>query len=127
MAVRGPRDPHWGEELDFDADPDEDDLEEDEDDLDDPNRGAELDFGEEYSAYGQEPGKRDLLRGQKISEVGDRGQGVLACPVCGGTSFKAKRSAGAKIGLGLTIGLGALLAPKTRVKCETCGTEYLRG
>lgn len=64
-----------------------------------------------------------------ISEVGHRaeGGGVLTCPFCGGTQFAAKRSAGAKVGLGLTIGLGALLAPKTRVKCITCGKEFLRG
>ncbi len=71
--------------------------------------------------------KQDEVEGRYISEVGDKSTGVLACPVCGGTTFKAKRSAGAKVGLGLTIGLGALLAPKTRVRCETCGTEYLRG
>lgn len=71
--------------------------------------------------------KQEEVQGRDISEVGDRSTGVLACPVCGGTQFKAKRSAEAKIGLGITLGFGALLAPKTRVKCETCGTEYRRG
>lgn len=56
----------------------------------------------------------------KISKVGVKGQTGLACPKCGGTSFKAKRSAGGKLGLGL-------LAPKTRVKCATCGAQYTRG
>jgi DNA-directed RNA polymerase subunit RPC12/RpoP len=57
---------------------------------------------------------------RKISKVGVQSQGGLACPKCGGTSFKAKRSAGGKMGLGL-------LAPKTRVKCVTCGAQYTRG
>jgi hypothetical protein len=63
----------------------------------------------------------------KLSQVGDTSTGVLACPKCKGTSFKAKRSKGAKVFLGTTVGVGALLARKTRVKCTTCGTEYLRG
>lgn len=65
-------------------------------------------------AYDQTHGK------QRLSVAGDRTTGVLACPKCGGTSFKAKRSAKGKLGFGL-------LAPKSRVRCETCGTEYLRG
>lgn len=56
----------------------------------------------------------------KISKVGVKGQAGLACPKCGGTQFKAKRSAGGKVGLGL-------LAPKTRVRCVTCGAQYTRG
>jgi DNA-directed RNA polymerase subunit RPC12/RpoP len=56
----------------------------------------------------------------KISKVGVQGQAGLACPKCGGTQFKAKRSAGGKVGLGL-------LAPKTRVRCVTCGAQYTRG
>ncbi len=69
-----------------------------------------------------------------ISEVGERSVAGLACPKCGGTAFKAKRSRGAKLlmapvavtslGVGL-VGVAALR--KTRVKCVTCGTEYLRG
>jgi hypothetical protein len=57
-----------------------------------------------------------------ISKAGVRasGSGQLLCPNCGGSQFKAKRSAAGKVAAGL-------LAPKTRVKCETCGTEYLRG
>lgn len=57
---------------------------------------------------------------KKISKVGDRSSGVLACPKCGGTGFKAKRSLMGKVALGV-------LAPKTRVKCTTCGKEYDRG
>ena len=43
-----------------------------------------------------------------------------SCPACGGFSFKAKRSAGGKLA-------GGVLAPKTRVRCTTCGTEFHRG
>jgi hypothetical protein len=74
---------------------------------------------------------------QKLSAVGDTSTGVLACPKCKGTSFKAKRSLGAKLALGtagvVTLGVAPLgvaaagLAKKTRVKCTTCGTEYKRG
>lgn len=72
-------------------------------------------------------GAGEKRTGHRISDVGDRSSGVLTCPKCGGAQFKAKRSRGAKIALGATVGVGALLAKKTRVKCETCGTEYLRG
>jgi hypothetical protein len=68
---------------------------------------------------GQAPKKSSL----KFSQASSDG----SCPRCKGTSFKAKRSKGAKVLLGTTVGVGALLAPKTRVKCTTCGTEYLRG
>jgi hypothetical protein len=74
---------------------------------------------------------------QKLSEVGDTSAGILACPKCKGTSFKAKRSLGAKLVLGtagvVTLGVAPVgvaaagLAKKTRVKCTTCGTEYKRG
>jgi len=56
----------------------------------------------------------------RISKVGMRDTGGLRCPKCGGNQFTAKRSPGGKVGLGL-------LAPKTRVKCVTCGAEYSRG
>jgi len=71
-----------------------------------------------------EAGKSVVRR--EISKVGSTASGVLACPRCGGAQFKAKRSGKAKMIGVVTIG-GALLAPKTRVKCVTCGTEYLRG
>lgn len=60
-------------------------------------------------------------RGQaKLSDVGVASAGGLQCPKCGSTSFKSKRSAGGKVA-------GGLLAPKTRVRCEACGTEFVRG
>lgn len=69
-----------------------------------------------------------------ISSVGDRSSGILACPKCGGTGFKAKRRGAAKgaawlmapVTLGLTAAAMAV-TPKTRVQCVTCKTEYLRG
>lgn len=62
-----------------------------------------------------------------LSEVGRTDDGGLRCPNCGGTQFKAKRSGKAKVIGGLTVGLGALAAPKSRVKCVTCGEEFKRG
>lgn len=92
-----------------------------------PERRAELDAN--WAAMSQETKDRDrqkalrkgkLIEKKAISRVGVRSEvGGLACPQCGGTQFKAKRSKGAKIAAGL-------LAPKRRVRCETCGTEYLR-
>jgi len=64
---------------------------------------------------------------QLISEVGERNAAGLACPKCGGTQFKAKRSAKGKT-IGAIAGVaGAMLAPKSRVRCVTCKTEYVRG
>lgn len=60
-----------------------------------------------------------------ISTVGDRSSGVLACPRCGGTAFKAKRSAKAKVGAVVLTPL--TLAKASQVKCVTCGTYYQRG
>jgi hypothetical protein len=62
---------------------------------------------------------------QKFSEVSKDG----TCPKCGGTSFKAKRSGKGKF-FAAAGGLNLItmpLAPKSRVKCTTCGTEYKRG
>lgn len=66
-------------------------------------------------------------RRSKISEVADRSEGDVRCPKCGGTQFKAKRSGRGKVIGVATVGVGAVLAPKSRVKCVTCGTEYRRG
>jgi len=60
------------------------------------------------------------MRGKPISQAGTRTESGLACPRCGGTSFKSKRSAAGKVGFGL-------LAPKTQVRCETCGMTFKRG
>lgn len=61
-----------------------------------------------------------------ISEVGDQTAGGLACPKCGGTQFKAKRSRLAKTVTVVSI-VGVVAMPKRWVKCVTCGTEYQRG
>lgn len=71
--------------------------------------------------------------GQPISQVANRGAGVLACPVCGGGQFKARRS---KAGRGLvaaatiTTGIGGVAAAavtkQKQVQCVTCGTKYKR-
>lgn len=42
-----------------------------------------------------------------------------ACPKCGGTSFTAKRSVKGKVAAGV-------VAPKTQVKCVTCGAMFKR-
>lgn len=68
-----------------------------------------------------------------ISQAGDRTSGVLACPKCGGAQFKAKRrgkhKAMAWVAAPISLGLSAVVvaaAPKSRVQCVTCKTEYLR-
>ena len=69
----------------------------------------------------------------EISAVGDRSSGFLACPKCGGAQFRIKRrglvKGAAWIAAPLTgaLSLAALAAPKSRVQCVTCKTEYLRG
>lgn len=64
---------------------------------------------------------------QKLSEV-DRGEdGELRCPNCGGQQFTAKRSKKGKTVGVLTVGIGALAAPKSQVKCVTCGEMFRRG
>lgn len=80
--------------------------------------------GKQYDPAGQQIAeqqhRRDASAGKAISEVGEQSAAGLACPKCGGAQFKAKRSAAGKFA-------GGLLAPKSRVKCVTCGTEYRRG
>jgi hypothetical protein len=64
---------------------------------------------------------------KRIGDVGNQTSGALACPQCGGQQFAAKRSkTGKTVGV-VTLGVGAVLAPKTQVKCVTCGTMYKRG
>jgi hypothetical protein len=74
------------------------------------------------------------MANRKISDVADRGIGVLACPVCGGAQFKARRSKKARAGVtAATVTLPILGAAafagtrRTRVECTTCGTVYRRG
>ena len=82
----------------------------------------------------KEPEDRFFYR-PALSDLAARTQhGQLICPNCGGAQFTAKRSALAKtIGILLCIPLLVpglivlLLAPKTKVRCVTCGTEFRRG
>lgn len=56
----------------------------------------------------------------------------LACPKCGGTQFKARRTAGdrTKIAAGtVTTGVGGVFSARKnqqKVQCVTCGTFYDR-
>jgi len=63
---------------------------------------------------------------KKISDAGMTAEGVR-CPKCGGQQFTAKRSKKGKFIGVVTVGAGVVLAPKTQVKCVTCGTMYKRG
>jgi len=75
----------------------------------------------------KQPEERTFFR-PALSELAARTeQGQLMCPSCGGTQFTAKRSASAKSAGCLLFGIGFLLAPKSRVRCVTCGTEFKRG
>lgn len=80
---------------------------------------------------------------QRLSDVGVRTAGGLACPNCGGTSFKLKRSIGQKVGFAggaaatvLTAGAVlptfgaagvAAVARASRVVCIPCGKTFVRG
>lgn len=64
-----------------------------------------------------------LFFGARFSDVASDG----ACPRCGGRSFKAKRSALGKSVGALFGGIGILLAPKSEVRCESCGQTFKRG
>lgn len=57
---------------------------------------------------------------KKLSEAGKTDEGTLRCPKCGGANFTAKRSVKGKMTAGV-------LAPKSRVKCVTCGETFKRG
>jgi hypothetical protein len=64
---------------------------------------------------------------EQISAVGAKTDAGLACPKCGGSQFTAKRSKKGKVIGFATIGVGGLVAPKSQVKCVTCGTMFKRG
>jgi len=71
-------------------------------------------------------------RSQSISDIGTVSDAGLACPNCGGTQFKVKRSGKAKWGTAAgVVAVGPLallgLAKASQVKCVTCGTIYKRG
>lgn len=99
-------------------------------------RKAGRDAAERKAAKRSDPGMTKVGGTMKapISQVADRSSGGLACPKCGGTNLKAKRSGKAVVGVTAgtvaTFGLGAVFAGKAKkrwVVCETCGTRYQRG
>jgi hypothetical protein len=60
------------------------------------------------------------LKANRISVVGVHGPSGLECPNCASTEFAAHRTIGG-------IFLLSFLAPKTRVRCESCGKRFTRG
>jgi hypothetical protein len=64
---------------------------------------------------------------QKISAVGAKPGGDLACPKCGGAQFKTRRSALHRTTIITTVGVSGLLKSGSQVRCTTCGTIYKRG
>lgn len=70
---------------------------------------------------GQAPG---TPKKPKFTSIGTRDEeGNVRCPNCGGAQFKAKRSLGRKVGLGLA----SLLTTANEVECVTCGKKFKRG
>lgn len=79
-----------------------------------------------------DPTKRLVYTGkvgsrEQLSKVGATTGNGLACPKCGGSQFTAKRSKKGKVIGFATVGVGGLVAPKSQVKCVTCGTMFKRG
>jgi hypothetical protein len=64
---------------------------------------------------------------EKLSSAGVKTSHGLSCPKCGGTQFTAKRSNTGKVIGFATLGVGGLIAPKSQVKCVTCGLKFKRG
>lgn len=64
----------------------------------------------------------------KLSKAAARDdQGGLHCPKCGGAAFKARRTNGQRLAIGVSGLLLAPLSPKRQVQCETCGAKFRRG
>lgn len=81
------------------------------------------DAREEYQEARDEAKQARAAKKGHFSAVSDESGG---CPNCGGHDFKAKRSRKSKAMLIPTAGVGALVAPKSRVRCTTCKTTYVR-
>jgi uncharacterized C2H2 Zn-finger protein len=85
-------------------------------------RGGPSGRGPSTARYSGRMGER-----RRLSAVGAKTEGGIACPRCGGTQFTAKRSnTGKAVGFA-TLGVGGLIAPKSQVKCVTCGMKFKRG
>ena len=66
----------------------------------------------------------------QLSEVGDRTTGVLACPVCRGTSFQSPpggRGGFFALALGPFVFGSMSSSGLDVVECVTCATRYRRG
>ena len=68
-----------------------------------------------------------ISRHQRLSKVADRDDGDLRCPKCGGSQFKARRSNTSRMVGVSTLGVGAVLTPRSQVQCVTCGAKFRRG
>lgn len=86
--------------------------------------------------YPEYVGRRKKHTPQEVSEL-DTSSGAPACPKCGGSQFKARRTVGQRIGIGVITavsfpvsaaggGLVAAKRMKQKVQCVTCGTFYNR-
>jgi hypothetical protein len=82
---------------------------------------------EERAAYTAQIRAQRGTRTQRISEVGTQVPGGLACPKCGGTQFKARRSNTKRVTLAATAAIATPLTRQTQVQCVTCGTKFKRG
>jgi hypothetical protein len=77
------------------------------------------------------------VKHRPISQVAKRAEavGMLICPNCGGTQFKARRSGARRLGIAATgiviaplgAAAAAAIAKKNRVECVTCGKQFGRG
>jgi ribosomal protein S27E len=64
----------------------------------------------------------------RISEAGTRPWSrTLRCPNCRGTTFHRRRSGTGRVISVATLGLGTMVTPKSRVRCETCGASFKSG
>ncbi len=76
--------------------------------------GAEKGAVHSYHVPGGKPQQKGKPRASSLGGV---------CPKCGGTQFKAVRSTGRKVALGLA----SLLTSANQVECVTCGAKFKRG
>ncbi len=72
-------------------------------------------------AYSDSLGQR-----QQLSQAGVHTEQGIRCPNCGGTSFSQKRSKKGK-SLWVVAAPLVLIAPKSQIRCDTCGTMFKRG
>lgn len=66
--------------------------------------------------------KVDRHNAEALSVVGRREDGTIACPNCGSTSFKERRTRMGR--LAVVAALPAAAVVKKKVRCTICGTFY---